>query len=163
MGRPANAFRLTAAGDHLFPKHYDQLADALIDAIASDLGEGALQAILAHVTDTRVAAFEENLRGLALPDRVAALRDLYVAGDPHVSVERTADGFRLIERNCPYYNVAMARPALCSTSVNMLRRLLGVRVEREERFQHGDGRCTFRVFAKEPASEKSFVLEADAP
>jgi predicted ArsR family transcriptional regulator len=161
-GRPANAFRLTVAGDHLFPKQYDALALTLIDAIATDLGEGALLAVLERVTDARVAAFEEKLRDLPLADRVAALCDLYTAGDPHVTLETTSDGFRLIERNCPYYNVAMAHPALCSTSVNMMRRLLGVRVAREEQFQRGDGRCIFRIFANDPADAEAFVLERDA-
>jgi predicted ArsR family transcriptional regulator len=161
-GRPANAFRLTAAGDHLFPKQYDVLALTLIDAIASDLGDAALLAILERVTDARVAAFNEKLRDLPLAERVAMLSDLYTAGDPYVTVETTSDGFRLIERNCPYYNVAMARPALCSTSVNMMRRLLGVRVAREEQFQRGDGRCVFRVFAGDAAGAEPFVLESDA-
>ena len=64
-------------------------------------------------------------------------------------------GYRVIERNCPYLNAAMKRPALCSVTVNSLTRLLGVRVDREERFQNGDGRCVFRVYADEPVRQGS--------
>ena len=65
-------------------------------------------------------------------------------------VETTRDGYRLVERNCPYYNVAMENASLCDVSVDVLSRLFGVRVEREETFQNGDGRCAFRVFANQP-------------
>lgn len=110
----------------------------------------------------RVAAFGDSLRELSLAERVAALRGLYSADDAFIEVETTGDGFRIVERNCPFYNVAMERPALCSTSVNMLRRLLGVNVVREEQFQRGDGRCSFRIFADQPAKEAAFVLESES-
>ena len=70
-------------------------------------------------------------------------------------------GFYLVERNCPYYNTAMRRPILCNVSINALTRLLGVRVERDERFQNGDGRCVFHVHADQPidASAWEFHIE----
>ena len=56
----------------------------------------------------------------------------------------------------------MNRPMLCSVSVNSLQRLLGVRVEREEKFQSGDGRCVFHVFKEEPVEENAeFQLESE--
>ena len=70
------------------------------------------------------------------------------------SHERDDGDFRLIERNCPFYNTAMRRPALCSVSVNALTRLLGVRVHREETFQNGDGRCVV------PASHLNEPIDA---
>ena len=37
-GRPATTYRLSAEGDHLFPKHYDALAVAVIDAVTDEFG-----------------------------------------------------------------------------------------------------------------------------
>jgi predicted ArsR family transcriptional regulator len=79
-----------------------------------------------------------------------------------MAVEQVENGYRLIERNCPYINTAMNRPSLCSVSVNALTKALGVRVEREEKFQNGDGRCVFRIHADEPVDEKAeFRLESE--
>ncbi len=163
-GRPAASYRLSAAGDHLFPKHYDALAVAMIDAIAEELGVDAAVRVFARVSNDRVQNVAPALHGLALAERVEALRSWYLADDPYMAVERDGDDFRLIERNCPFYNTAMQRPALCSVSVNALTRLLGARVEREEKFQNGDGRCVFRVRANEPvdAATWPFQLESDA-
>ena len=144
-GRPASTYRLSAAGDHLFPKHYDALAVAVIDAVADELGADTQLRVLARVSDDRVQAVAPTLRELTLAQRVDALRNWYLADDPYMEVVPVGDDFRLIERNCPFYNTAMRRPALCSVSVNAMRRLLGVQVEREEKFQNGDGRCIFRV------------------
>ncbi|HSN18470.1 MAG TPA: DNA-binding protein, partial [Gammaproteobacteria bacterium] len=73
-----------------------------------------------------------------------------------ISVKKDTRGYTLVERNCPYLNVAMRMPRLCSVTVSTLIRLLGVRVVREERFQDGHRRCVFRVLADEPMDVKKF-------
>lgn len=163
-GRPATSYSLTEAGDHLFPKEYDALSVAVIDAVADELGPDAMKRVLSRIYEERVAAAEGPLRDLPLEDRVEALKNLYIDHDPFMDVEKTDGGFRLIERNCPFLNTAMRRPALCSVSVNALTRLLGVRVDREEKFQLGDNRCVFSVHADEPVDAKTyeFKLENDA-
>lgn len=155
-GRPAFRYELTPAGEHLFPKGYDALALELIDTVADRLGGDALREVLASLTETRVRRWEARLRGRPLRERVALLREVYMADDPFMEVEEDAGGLRLVEYNCPFYNVAQRRPALCSVTVCALSRLLGVRVVREERFQDGHGRCVFRLLPDEP-------VESDAP
>lgn len=160
-GRPATSYSLTDAGDHLFPKHYDELNVAMFDAIADELGPDALKKILSRLADAKVSLNEGPLRGMTLAQRVQALKDWYLKDDPHMEVEPVEDGFRLIERNCPYINTAMNRPSLCSVSVNALSKLLGVRVEREEKFQNGNGRCIFHVYANEPIDKEKFEFELE--
>ena len=161
-GRPATSYRLTEAGDHLFPKHYDALAVAVIDAVAEELGAEAAVRVLERVSNDRVAVLAASLQNLDLQKRVEALKSWYLADDPYMDMSHDGDDLLLIERNCPFLNTAMRRPALCSVSVNALTRLLGVRVHREEKFQNGDGRCVFRVHAREPidAGSWTFTLEA---
>lgn len=158
-GRPATVYRLTDAGEHLFPKHYDALSTAVIDAVADELGMDSAVRVLARVSSDRVAALAPQVEGRTLEQRLDVLKSWYVADDPYMTHELDGDDYRLIERNCPFYNTAMNRPALCSVSVNALTQLLGVRVRREEKFQNGDGRCVFRVHANEPVTDWQFTPE----
>ena len=162
-GRPATRYSLTEAGDHLFPKNYDLLNIAFIDAVADELGPEAAKRMLKRVSDDRASSVTASMRGRTLEERVEALKNFYLEGDPHMQVQKTDGLFRLVERNCPYMNTAMQRPALCSVSVNALTRILGVRVEREKTFQAGDGRCVFLVHADEPvdADNWEFKLESE--
>jgi predicted ArsR family transcriptional regulator len=156
-GRPAAHYRLTAAGDHLFPKNYDELGIALLDAVASRLGPDALSRVLAGMTEERVKVWEQRLAGKSLHEKLQALTALYdpqgANGSAYAHVEDGANGLQLVEQNCPYLNVAKERPAICSVSVSLLSQLLGVEVVREERFQDGDGRCVFRVYEDRPIPE----------
>jgi predicted ArsR family transcriptional regulator len=162
IGRPATLYRLTPAGDHLFPKGYDMLALTIIDKVVEELGADAARRVLASITESRVRELAPRLAGMSLEQRIEALRDLYLNDDPYMQSEKVEGGYRLVERNCPFYNTAMARPVLCSVSVNSLSRLLGVRVVREQKFQDGDGQCVFRVFDQEPIDpEGAFMLESE--
>ncbi len=163
VGRPPVVFRITPAGDHLFPKNYDQLSVTLVDAVTEQLGLEALVKLLSAITEQQVRHWEPRLTGLSLPERIKALKDIYVEDDPHTSMRKEPRGYVLVERNCPFLNVAMRRPQLCAITVNTLTRLLGVRVVREERFQDGDRRCVFRVLEDQPiTADYVFELEQAA-
>lgn len=162
-GRPATYYQLTVAGEHRFPKRYDVLATALIDAMSDEFGAEAANRVMARVTDKLVHDDEPKVAQRSLEQRIEVMKNWYGPGDQYMEVEPADGGYRLIERNCPFINVAMQRPALCSISVNSLTRLLGVRVTREESFQRGYGRCVFRIHAQEPVNPNAweFRLEGD--
>jgi predicted ArsR family transcriptional regulator len=119
--------------------------------------------VLAKVADARVAEWGPKLAGKSLDEKVDALRSLYLESDAFMEVVREGEDLLLYERNCPYLEVAMRRPGLCSVSVNVLTRLLGARVVREERFQAGHGRCVFRVKTGEKARPRGFAPEPALP
>jgi predicted ArsR family transcriptional regulator len=160
-GRPVSRWAIAPDAERLFPKRYEELAVALLDRVSDTLGPAATRRLLASLTEERVRAWEPRLRGRTLRQKLELLKDLYSPDDPHTAVDTKGRELRLVERNCPFLEVALKRPALCSVTVNTLTRLLGVRVEREERFQSGDGRCVFRVRLDQPipAGASSFAME----
>jgi predicted ArsR family transcriptional regulator len=163
-GRPPVRYCLTPKGDHLFPKRYPDLLIHLLDTIHAEAGDDAAVEVLARVTDDRVAELEPRVPAEPLPGKMEALRSIYIDGDPFAGVERRGENYVLIERNCPYLNVAMERPEICSTTVSTLRRLTGCEVVRERRFQDGDGRCEFHVHIAEASAQRQKIrFEKEPP
>lgn len=161
-GRPTSSYQLTQAGENRFPKHYDTLVVNLLDAVATRLGAEDTLNVLAEVAETRIRHWEPLLRDKTLEERLTLLTNLYGDEDPYMAIDTSDGELRLIERNCPYLNVALQRPLLCSVTVSVLARLLEVRVVREKRFQSGDGCCAFRILRDQPCSPAGFELEAEA-
>lgn len=162
-GRPTSRYRLTDAGEHLFPKHYDALTLELLDTLPTLFGPKAVTQILTALTDARVRQWAPRLEGKSLQERVTALQGLYGQADAYMSVQIDADGIRLIERNCPFLSIASRRPQLCSISLSTLQRLLGVKVVRERRFQAGDGCCVFRVLPDQEIDVQRFRFALEHP
>ena len=159
-GPTSRHYRLSAAAEHLFPKHYDELSAELLQHLLERFGGAGLVGILGRMTDARVARWAPLVEGLPLAEKLKALCSLYEDQDAYMEVEWKEGAPALIERNCPFYSVAQQHPAICSVSVNTLERLLGFKVVREQRFQAGHGRCVFRVRPGEPRPERgTFSLE----
>lgn len=149
-GRPPAQYCLTVAGDHAFPKHYDDLTVLLLDALLETADERVTRDVLATVTDIRVDAVRARASDASFEEKLHALASIYLEDDPFVEVVQRDGDWILIERNCPFLNVAMQRPAICSTTVSTMRRFLGYEVVRERRFQDGEARCEFRVLTQRP-------------
>lgn len=164
-GRPAARFVLTAAGLEALPKAYAEMTLSLVGAVADGLGSKALSTVLGALTDARVHALAPHVDGLPLARRMRALRAIYRADDAFLSVAREGKRWRLTERNCPFLRVALAHPAVCSTTVATLSRLLGCKVVRDQRFQSGDGCCSFVVDPGVPSdpAARGFVPEPPIP
>jgi predicted ArsR family transcriptional regulator len=160
-GRPVESYRVTTAGDRLFPKAYDRLSSDLIAGVAAAGGPAFMRQVIAALADLQVGAWKPLLEGLSAAERLERLKGLYLKDDPFMSVEKRDGDLILIERNCPFLNVAMEHPALCSLSVTTLERLLGHPVSREEKFQSGHGRCVFRIRLGENLRDGAFRLEGD--
>lgn len=149
-GRPATHFRLTVAGEHLFPKRYDRLALALLDAVGRLDGDRLTQ-VLEIVAEQEVRFWEARLDGAGFDERIEAIRGVYCNEHPFTEIERMTDGtIQLSERNCPYLNVANSRPGLCNISLHILRRLLFVDVQRIQGMEAGEEKCLFRIDPKKP-------------
>lgn len=162
-GRPPVRYCLTAAGDDFFPKQYPELGITFLDAIAAE-GDDALISVLTRITDERVAELEPRVAAVPLKRKMNVLRSIYETGDPFTDVQRRGEDYVLIERNCPYLDVVLERPDICSTTVSTLRRLTGCHVVRERRFQDGDGRCEFHVRSGEASPERKAVrFEREPP
>jgi predicted ArsR family transcriptional regulator len=148
-GRPPVRYCLSVAGEHVFPKRYDALTSLFMQAVAKMSDQQGLYEFLADVTDIRVSALG--------PD---ALASIYLRDDPFIEMTRRDGDDVIIERNCPFLQVALEHPAICSTTISAMRRLTGFEVVRERRFQDGDGRCEFRILRDRPVKRaRRFVPE----
>lgn len=159
-GRPVTYYGLTNSGDHLFPRHYDTLAIEIFQALRDSGGESAVRTLLNSIVDRNVDAWSPELIDLPLEARLKKLLTLYGKADEYMSlVMNDPDGPYLVERNCPYQNVATEFPQLCSVTINTLTRLTGYSVRREKKLQDGDRRCVFRVLIDQPIDAKKHKFE----
>ena len=150
-GRPPALYCLTQAGENLFPKKYEALTGRLLDRFGADA--------LGGITDDVVRRLRERAAGTSLAQRLAAAREIYVDGDEYTAVEQRGTDYVVVEKNCPFIDVAIERPVICSTTVSALRRFTGREVIRERRFQDGDGRCEFHVRGARPGRNVRFENE----
>jgi predicted ArsR family transcriptional regulator len=147
VGRPALVYRLTSAGDGLFPKKYDALANTLIDEARALLGPEALQKLMKNVAARFAEPYMARLEGKSPNERTEeATKILQERG---CLAERSWDGEDLLiaQHACPFPNVATRNSAVCALDVEFVRRLVGADARLTTSLLRGDDACTYRVRA----------------
>lgn len=110
-GRPKKVYSLTEQGWEAFPRDYRLLLSSLLDTIIEHEGQDTLETYLALIARELAApiALREDLQ-----ERLDGLVDLYNELGFEAHLEREGDKLYLVQRNCPFLQVAKDNPdALC--------------------------------------------------
>ena len=158
VGRPARVWALTDKGHALFPDAHAELTVQLLRAVRSELGEKALDRLIAARAAETAAAYTEALEGAAdLGERVARLTDARTHEGYMAEYRAEGDGYLLVENHCPICTAATACQGFCRAERDVFQQALGqdVSVERIEHIIAGDRRCAYRIALKCIRGEKA--------
>jgi predicted ArsR family transcriptional regulator len=148
VGRPAQVWGLTEAGNARFPDAHAELTAQLIRSIRTELGDAVLDRLIDSRAAESKAAYAAALEGATdLGERVARLAEARTREGYLAESHAEGDGYVLVENHCPICVAAAACQGFCRTELDTFRAVLGpdVSVERTEHIVQGDRRCAYRV------------------
>lgn len=140
-GRPSRAYALTEAGQESFPRHYAMLANHLIAACRSELGEEAVESVLGHMAGALVADLATRVEGKRGRERTVEV--VRIMNELGYEADLVDGGDGVEASNCIYQKLAMETRAICRFDVDVLSRLLDHAVEHVSCIVDGDARCRF--------------------
>lgn len=145
IGAPAFAYRLSAAGEALFPHRYEETLLQVLEQVSERLGRDAAVAMLESQFDALGRRLEPLLAG-ATPEERLAVVTRALADEGYMAESHGAeDGAALVEHNCVIRAVAERFPEICSAEERFLAGALGAEVERRSHILGGCGTCGYRV------------------
>jgi predicted ArsR family transcriptional regulator len=153
-GRPVRQYRLTAAAESHFPRHYDRLATELLESLAALQGPPAVQALVRHVAQGKAAAYRPMVEGKPLPERVAAIAAMIDEQGGVAAWEHTGGAFVVHERNCPYLSVSRCSDHVCEIDRQVVAELAGAPVTVASRLRDGADQCDFVIADPESAADQ---------
>jgi predicted ArsR family transcriptional regulator len=148
VGRPAQLWGLTEAGNARFPDSHAELTAQLIRSIRTQVGEVVLDRLIDARSAESKATYVAALEGTSdLGERVSRLA-LARAREGYMAESwAEGEGYLLVENHCPICVAAMACQGFCRAEQDTFREVLGpdVDVERIEHITAGDRRCVYRI------------------
>lgn len=145
VGAPAHVWRLTAAGQRLFPARYERTLIQLLDRVVEREGREAAVAVLKEQYEVLAQRLEAETRGLAPEARGAAIARVLDAEGYMATWAHAAEGGLLTEHNCPHRLIAERFPEVCEAEERFLAEAFGAPIERRSRISGGCGTCSYRV------------------
>ena len=149
-GRPKRRWRLAEATRGRFPDTHAELAVDLIEAARAELGDGALDRLIARRERATVERYGKALAACRRLDlKVAKLAELRSAEGYMAEMKPAEDGrdYLLIENHCPICAAARACQGFCRAELEVFQMALGpgATIERSEHLLAGARCCSYRI------------------
>ena len=145
VGAPSFAYRLTAAGQALFPRRYEATLSEVLDHVVEQQGREAAVALLEARYDRLTRELTEELRGLDTGQRLGAVAEFLSADGYMAEARPVADGGTLTQHNCAVQSIAERFPELCAAEAKFLTAIFGGEVHRDRHILAGCSACEYRV------------------
>lgn len=145
VGAPAYAYRLTPAGEELFPRRYEGALLQVLDQVVEREGRPAAAAMVASQFDALAARLGPQAAHAAPEERLELVTLALADAGFMAEWERTGSGPALVEHNCAILAVAERFPEVCEAERRFLAVTLGAAVERRSHIVGGCGACRYTV------------------
>ena len=150
-GAPSFHYRLTPAGEALFPRRYEDTVTRLLDHVVAREGREAAVEVLQERYREMATQLRAALADATPEERLRAVTRA-LAEDGYMPEVRPGDGASLpmlVEHNCPMQQVAARFPELCEAEARFLAEVLEADVIRESHIVSGCGSCDYVVKTRE--------------
>lgn len=152
VGGPVYAFSLTAAGEALFPRAYENALAEVLDLVREQQGDEGLIQLFRRRWDDIARVARPELERLPVDQRAARLAELLTSLG-YMAESRAESGALpiLTEHNCAIRVVAERFPEVCAAEERFISDLLGVPVTRQAHIAKGANCCEYCI--EQPGSE----------
>ena len=152
VGAPAFAYRLTAAGEALFPRRYAEALTAVLDHLVARDGRDTAVTVLEGYFGSLSRRLHDELQGSSPDERLRAVARTLSEEGYMAEVSAQGGYGTLTEHNCAIPAVAQRFPEICAAEARFLAEVLEADVDRREHILNGCSACEYHVRFK-PAQE----------
>ena len=144
-GRPRHRYHLTPDGHESFRRDYAELAESLVQGLTQLGGTELLSQIFLRREQELVDRYAARLAGLDFDARVREVARILDERGHMVELDRSGEGYVLIEHNCPLSRVASESSVACESGFRLIRRLVDAEVEQLQVAPNGATDCRFAI------------------
>ena len=148
MGRPTYLYRPTATAQELFPNDYANLATAVLEMIRLLDGEHKVDELFQHRAEALASELATRVQGATLEERlrqVAQVLEEQGYMPEIIQIQEGRERYLLTEHHCPIFQVAKAFQQACTCELDVLLKLLQVKVERCDHRMMGHPHCSYLI------------------
>lgn len=151
-GAPTYVYRLSADGEALFPKRYDEALSHVLDHVAETAGRDAVHRIFLDRFRAHAEQLNRQMTEVDLEGRIDAVVELLSRQGFMAEWSRDAGAVSIAEHNCAVQAVATRFPEICAAEAEFLAEVLQTEVRREAYIPDGCNACRYTVQLAHPSS-----------
>lgn len=147
VGRPRLVYLLTDEGRERFPTRYLQLTTRLIAQMKESMPGPMVSKLFGKIAEDLVSEYANDIKGLSMEERLDFVKEMLAHEGFTVEWEKKGRQYEIHEISCPYYQIGMAHPEVCTVDQTLISKMLAVPASKVQCILNGGAHCTYVVDA----------------
>jgi predicted ArsR family transcriptional regulator len=152
VGRPRLVYFLTEDGMEKFPTRYLRLTTRLLAQMKETMPGPVVSQLFSQIAEDLARDYADQMQGLSMEERLDFVKSLLAEEGFTVEWEKKGQEYQIHEISCPYYQIGVNHPEVCTVDQKLISKMLALPAEKVQCILNGGAHCTYVVQA---AAEKN--------
>jgi DeoR family transcriptional regulator, suf operon transcriptional repressor len=145
VGRPRLVYALTEAGMERFPTRYLRLTTRLLAQMKESMPNAVVSGLFRQVAEHLADEYADQVHGLGMEERLDFVKEMLAEEGFTVEWEKKGEDYQIHEVSCPYYQIGVNHPEVCTVDQALISRMLAVPAEKVQCVLSGSAHCTYVI------------------
>ena len=145
VGRPRLVYALTNEGMERFPTRYLRLTTRLLSQMKETMPEPMVSKLFGQIAEDLASEYANDIKGLSMEERLDLVKDLLAQEGFTVEWEKKGSQYQIHEISCPYYQIGMTHPEVCTVDQTLISKMLALHANKVQCILDGGAHCTYVV------------------
>jgi DeoR family transcriptional regulator, suf operon transcriptional repressor len=145
VGRPRLVYSLTQDGMERFPTKYLRLTTRLLTQMKETMPAPVVAQLFNQVAEDLANEYSSQIQGLSMEERLEFVKELLAQEGFTVEWEKKGSEYQIHEISCPYYQIGVAHPEVCTVDQTLISKMLALPANKVQCILDGGSHCTYVV------------------
>ena len=145
VGRPRLVYSLTQDGMERFPTKYLRLTTRLLTQMKETMPAPVVSQLFNQVAEDLAKEYSSQIQGLSMEERLEFVKELLAQEGFTVEWEKKGSEYQIHEISCPYYQLGVAHPEVCTVDQTLISKMLALPANKVQCILDGGAHCTYVV------------------
>ena len=145
VGRPRLVYSLTEDGMERFPTKYFRLTTRLLAQMKESMPGPVVAKLFNQIAEDMASEYSSQIQGLSMEERLEFVKEMLAQEGFTVEWEKKGSEYQIHEISCPYYQIGVAHPEVCTVDQTLISKMLALPASKVQCILDGDTHCTYVV------------------
>jgi predicted ArsR family transcriptional regulator len=145
VGRPRLVYSLTQDGMERFPTKYLRLTTRLLTQMKETMPAPMVSQLFSQIAEELASEYSSQIQGMNMEERLEFVKELLAQEGFTVEWEKKGSEYQIHEISCPYYQLGVAHPEVCTVDQTLISKMLALPANKVQCILDGGSHCTYVV------------------
>jgi len=145
VGRPRLVYSLTEDGMEKFPTKYFRLTTRLLDQMKDSMPGPVVAKLFSQIAEDMANEYSDQMKGLSMEERLDFVKAMLAREGFTVEWEKKGSDYQIHEISCPYYQIGIAHPEVCTVDQTLISKMLALPASKVQCILDGGAHCTYVI------------------